>query len=196
MDAVGADKDVATRCRAAGAVTAEEIRRDAAVVLRKSAEPMAGVDTVLSDPATERFVDHALQPAAMDRELRILEARVSAARLAPDLLAAAVHVEQFVCANANGVETRQQPKVGEFLDGVGQGVDADAKFANGVRLLKNLTIDAARMKHQRGRQASNPAADDDRFHNRQTQTCHCANGLSLRTRAASLQRSGRQQNPA
>jgi hypothetical protein len=54
--------------------------------------------------------------------------------------------------------------LGEFLDGVGQGVDADAKLANGIRLLENLAIDAAGVKHERGGEPADASADDDRFH--------------------------------
>ena len=70
VDAVGADQHVAAHAAAVAAVAVEEIRGDAAFVLRERAEPMAGVDAGLAEPRAHRLVDHALQPAAMDRELR------------------------------------------------------------------------------------------------------------------------------
>ena len=110
------------------------------------------------------LVDHGLQAAAMDRELRKFKAGVGAARLAPDLLAAAVHVEQFVGADADLVEFRQQPQFGQLLDGMRQGIDADAELAHRVGLLENLAVDAACMQHQRRGQAADAAADDDGLH--------------------------------
>src|SRR5262245_50977091 len=125
---------------------------------------MPGVNFCFSYAVAHCVMDHGLQPSAMDRELGILKSRIGAARLAPDLLTVAVHVEQFVGADSDGVQAREQPDLGEFLDGVGQGVDADAKLANGIRLLENLAIDAAGMKHERGGEPANPATDNDRLH--------------------------------
>ena len=93
------------------AVAVEEIGGDAALVLRERAEPVAGVDAALAEPRAHRLEDHALQPAAMDRELRHVVAGVEAARLAPDLLAEPVGVDQFVGADADRVEPLQQPEL-------------------------------------------------------------------------------------
>ena len=123
---------------------------------------MPGVNSCF-DAVAHRVMDHGLQASTVDRELRILKPGIGAARLAPDLLAIAVHVEQFVGADPDGVQSREQPDLSEFLDG-GQGVDADAQLANGIRLLENLAIDAAGMKHERGGEPADAAADDDRLH--------------------------------
>ena len=117
-----------------------------------------------AEPRAHGLVDHRLQAAAVDRELRKFEAGVGAARLAPDLLADAVGVEQLVGADADLVEPRQQAEFGQFLDRVRQRVDADAELADGVRLLENLAVDAARVQHQGGGQAPDPAADNDGLH--------------------------------
>src|SRR5205085_1399086 len=96
--------------------------------------------------------------------LRHVVAGVEPARLAPDLLAEAVGVEQFIGADADRIETVEEAELGELLDGVRQGVDADAELAHRVRLLVDLAVDAARMQHQRGGQPADAAADNDGFH--------------------------------
>ena len=106
----------------------------------------------------------ALQPSAMDGELRKLVACVSTTQLAPDFLTEAVGVEEFVGADADHVEPAEQIELGQLLDGVRQGVDADAELADGVGLLVNLARDPARMQHEGGRQAPDPAADDNDLH--------------------------------
>jgi hypothetical protein len=45
-----------------------------------------------------------------------------------------------------------------------QGIDADAKLADLVRLFKNLAIDAPRLQHQGCRQPANSATNDNRLH--------------------------------
>ena len=100
----------------------------------------------------------------MDRELRHVVARVEAARLAPDLLAEAVGVDQFVGADRDRVEPLKQPELLQFLDRVRQRVDADAELAHALGLLEQLAVDAARMQHQSRGETANSAADDDDLH--------------------------------
>src|SRR6185503_20834228 len=114
----------------AGAV--EEIRGDAAVVLREAAQPRAEVEAALAQPRARRLIDHALQPPTMDRELRHVEPGVGPAQLAPDLLPEAVEIEQLVGADRDRVEPLQEPKLLQFPDGVRQRVDADAKLADAI----------------------------------------------------------------
>src|SRR6267143_6112238 len=45
-----------------------------------------------------------------------------------------------------------------------QGVDADAEFADGIRLLEQFAADAAGTQHQRRGKASDTAPDDNRLH--------------------------------
>src|SRR5437763_1372506 len=120
--------------------------------------------TVLAEPRARRLIDHVLQLAAMDRELRHIEARIGAAQLAPDLLPEAVQVEQLVGADRDRVEPLEQAELFQFLDGVRQRVDADAELADGVGLLVHLAVDAARMQHQRGHKSAYSAANDDGLH--------------------------------
>src|SRR5213080_3078673 len=101
MDTIGADQHVAACGQAMRTAAIEEIRRDAAVVLREGAEPRA-----------RRLIDDVLQSAAVDRELRHVETRIGAAQFAPDLLPEAVEVEQLVGADRDGVEPFEQT---EFL---------------------------------------------------------------------------------
>src|SRR5688500_4892733 len=146
----------------AGAV--EEIGGDAAVVLREAAQPRAEVEAALAEPRARRLIDDALEPAAMDRELRHVEAGVGPAQLAPDLLAEAIEIEQLVGADRDRVEPLQEPKLFQLLDGMRQRVDPDAKLADAICLLVHLAIDAARMQHQRGDQPAHASADDDGLH--------------------------------
>src|SRR6185437_10766402 len=110
------------------------------------------------------LVYHRLQSATVDRELRIFETGIGAARLTPDLLADAVHVEKFVGPDSDLVEPRQQPKLRQFLDRMRQRVDADAELPHAVGLLENLAIDPTHMQHKGRRKPANAAANDDGFH--------------------------------
>ena len=74
-------KDVAAHGLDMAARAIEEIRGDAALILGEGAEPAAGVDGIPSQPLLDGAVDHALQPAAMNRELRHVVAGIDAARL-------------------------------------------------------------------------------------------------------------------
>src|SRR5215470_9612093 len=127
MNAVGADQHVGARGRPMRAMAVEEISAHAAFILAKVSEAMAGMDARLAEPSAHRLVNDRLQPATMDGELRHLVAGVGAAQLAPDLLAEAVGVKQLVGSDPHRVETSEQPELAQFLDRMGQRVDADAE---------------------------------------------------------------------
>src|SRR5208282_4981641 len=146
------------------AVAVEEISGHAAVVLRERAEPAAEVNAGFSEPRPHRLVDHALQPAAMNRELRNVITGVDAARLAPDLLTETVGVEQLVGADRDSIQALEQAELGQFLDGVRQRIDADAQLADGVRLLEEFAVDPAGVQHQRRDQPADARACDDHLH--------------------------------
>src|SRR5215216_7774335 len=146
------------------AVAVEEIGMDPGIVLAIGAEPMPGVNAGFAEACPHRLMDHGLQAAAMDGELRHVITRVGATRLTPDLLAEAVGVEQLVGADGDLVEPLQQAKLRQFLDGMRQRIDADAELADRLRLLVNFALDAAGMQHQRRRETADPPSDDDRFH--------------------------------
>src|SRR5438270_12839792 len=99
MNAIAADQDVTADSATVRSVAVEEIGGDPAVVLAEGAETMADVDAAFAEPRPHRLINDALQPAAMDGELRHVVAGVEAARLAPDLLAEAVGVDQLVRAD-------------------------------------------------------------------------------------------------
>ena len=111
-----------------------------------------------------RLQQHAMQLAAMDGELRRVEAGVGAAQFAPHHLAEAVGVDQLARADAGAVQFRQQAECGQFLDRVRQRVDADAEFAQFAHLLEHGASDAGLMQRQRRRQAADPAAHDQHMH--------------------------------
>ena len=164
MDAVGADQNIAARGVAMAAAAIEEIGGDAAIVLRERAEPAIQMDARFTQAGARRLVDDVLQPAAMDGELRNVVAGIEAARLAPDLLAEAIGIDELVGADRDRVEPVEQAEIGKLFDRMRERIDADAKLADRVRLLENLAIDPARMQHQPGHQAADAAACDDDFH--------------------------------
>ena len=164
MDAVGADQDVAARGMGVRAAAVEEIGGDAAFVLGERAEPAAGADGIGTQPLDHGLMDDALQAAAVDRELRHVVAGIQAALLVPDLLAVAGQIEQLMGADRDLVEPVQQADGGKLADRMRQRIDADAEFADRVRLFVKLAVDAAGPQHERGGEAADTTADDDRLH--------------------------------
>ena len=164
MNPVGADQHVAVRGGAMAAGAVEEISGDAGFILTEGAKPMAGVGSRVAEPRANRLVDDALQASAVNRKLRHVITGVEPARLAPDLLAETIGIEQLVGADADLVEPRQKPERGELLDGVRQRVDADPELVNAVGLFEDFAIDAARVQHQRGCEPTNAAAGDEDLH--------------------------------
>ena len=88
-----------------------EPRHNAVAVIGERDQPTAGTHRILAQTIAHRLQQHAMQPAAMDRELRRVEPRVGAAQLAPHHLAEAVGVDQLARADAGTVERRQQSQV-------------------------------------------------------------------------------------
>ena len=144
------------------------------------------MDARLAEAGADRLVNDRLQPTAMDRKLRHLIAGVGAAQLAPDLLPEAVGIEQLVGSDSRRIEAIEQPELGQFLDGMGQRIDADAELANSVRLLINLAVDAAGMQHERGRETADAAADDDDLHRVPTTRTTCENNDSQNRSGATI----------
>jgi hypothetical protein len=84
------------------------MRRDAALILDEAGKLPARADRARPEPFDHGIEDELLQPAPMNRELRHLETCSHAARLAPDDLPDAVHVEQFLGADACSIERWQE----------------------------------------------------------------------------------------
>jgi hypothetical protein len=164
VDAVATHQDVALGGEPLGLGTFPEAGLDAPFRLRERRERMARVHRLAAEPVEHCLVEHALQPAAVDGELRHLVAGVNPARLAPDLLAEAIGVDQLAGADRHLVEPRQQAELGQLGDGVGEHVDADAQLAEAPGGLVDLAADAARLEHQGQRQPADAASDYDHFH--------------------------------
>ena len=164
MDAVGPDKNVTAGGCAMRAVAAEEITSDTAFVLRERAQPMPGVDAGFAKPRAHGLVNHCLQTSTVDRELRIFEAGIGPPGLAPDLLADAVHIEEFVGPNSDLVEFREKAELRKLLDGVWQRVDADTELAHRVGLFEYLAVNSTRLQHEGRREPADAAANDNRLH--------------------------------
>src|SRR5258708_17435571 len=164
MNSIGADQDIAAHGPGVLTCAIEEIRGDAALILDERPKPAARVDRALPQPLFDGAVDHALQPAAMNRKLRHIMAGVDAAGFAPDLLAMAIEIVKHIGTDRDVVELLQQAEAGKFTDRMRQRIDADAKLADGVRLLEQFATNAAGAKHQRGSEAPDSASDDNRLH--------------------------------
>ena len=164
MNPVGADQDIAAHGLGVRTGAVEEVSGDAALVLGEGPEPAAGVNGVMAETLLDGAMDHALQPSAMNRELRNVVAGIDAARFLPDFLSMAIEIIKLAGADRDVIELLQQAKPGEFADRMRQGVDADAEFADGIRLLEQLAADAPCPQHQRGGQAADTAADDNCLH--------------------------------
>ena len=107
MDAVSADQNVTARRLDVRAGAVEEIRGHPALVLREGAEPASGVDGICAEPFLDSAMNHALQAAAMDRELRHVVTGAKAARLAPDFLTVAVEIVQIIGTDRDGIQPIQ-----------------------------------------------------------------------------------------
>ena len=127
------------------AVAVEEIGGDAAFVLAKRAEPMAGVDARLAEPRAHRLVDHA--PAAgrdgWRTAARRSRHRCRAARARSPGRSGWCRTARR-CGSPTASSRSSSPSSGQLLDGVRQRVDADAELADAVGLLVDLAVDAAR----------------------------------------------------
>ncbi len=165
VNAIGANQHFAAHRLAGRAVARiDEMRSDAALVLKKARELQPGADRIRTELPDDGVVDDFLQTAAMNGELRIVEARIEAAFLLPNLLPEAVDVDELLGADRGRVERRQETERGELLDRMRQRVDADADFADFVRLLEDRRLDAAPVQHEREREPANPAACNQDCH--------------------------------
>src|SRR5579859_354463 len=122
------------------------------------------MDGIRAEPLHHGLMDDALQAATVDRELRHVMAGIQPALFVPDLLAVTGQIKQLIGADSDLVEPIQQADGGELADRMRQRVDADAELADGIRLLEELAVDAARPQHERGGEAADTAADDNRLH--------------------------------
>src|SRR5512144_2618127 len=125
---------------------------------------MAGVNVRFPQARAHRVINDALQPPAMDRELRHVVAGIGAARLAPDLLAEAIGVDQLEGPDRHRIEPFEQTKSRQLLDRMRKRVDADAELPNAVGLLVDLAVDAARLQHERTGETTDSAPDDNDLH--------------------------------
>src|SRR5688572_7143420 len=105
-----------------------------------------------------------MQLAAMNADLRCVVAGVEAAQLLPHGLAEAIGVDELARSYAGGIQGRQQAERREFLDGVRQHVDADAKLAQLARLLVDFNLDANVMQRERRSQAADAGAGNNDLH--------------------------------
>lgn len=121
---------------------------------------MTRVNTVGTKSFHDRLIEHALELAAMDAELRDVVAGRDAPRLVPDRLAATGHIDLASRANANAIERGQQAEGGERFDRVRLHVDADAKLAHLRGQLEDLRLDSDLVQCQRRGQPADARSRD------------------------------------
>ena len=164
MDAVGADQGVAVYFDGFAGCAVLEAGDDFIAAFLEFGELAGGVDAGGAEAGEGGFVQHGVQLAAVDGELRRVVAGVGAAEFGPDGLAEAVGVDQFAGADAGAVQRGQQAEGCEFLDRVGERVDSDAEFADFADLLEDFGLDAGLVEGQGCGEAADAAADDEDLH--------------------------------
>jgi len=97
-----------------------------------------------------------------------------AARLAPDHLAEAVGIDEFLRGDAGLRELVAEAELGQFPHRVGLQVDADTTRAHIRRGLEHRAVDAGRMQRERRGQPADAAADDERLHGPVPSAARCA----------------------
>jgi hypothetical protein len=102
----------------------------------------------------------------VNRELRELVTGTQTARLAPDLLAKSVGVNQLVGANGHRIETLEEAEFGKFTNAVRKGVYAHPQLPYRVSLLVNVAFDAPGVKHEARREPADAASHNDNLHGR------------------------------
>src|SRR5262249_15199957 len=79
-------------------------------------------------------------------------------------LPAPAEINELAGADSRFIEGRQQAESRQLLHRMRQEIDADAQFAQLLRLLEDLDIDAGPVEGQRRHQTTNAAADDQELH--------------------------------
>jgi hypothetical protein len=112
-------------------------------------------------------VQHAEQPASVDRDLRPAVTGRQAAGLAPDPLPV-LGVEHILGGgDARCQQVIEQPEFGQLAHRMGQDVDADAQLPDGrCRLVNVHVVDAGIKQGQGQRHATDATARDCDLHNR------------------------------
>jgi len=112
----------------------------------------------------DSLVEQALQPATMDRDLRIRQACAPSARVVPHGKSPIRAIEEMVWCNACPFQHRKHIELIERCGGMGHQVDAHTQFLNRRRLLEHLAVDAVLVQEKRGGQSANTRTYNDRLH--------------------------------
>jgi hypothetical protein len=105
-------------------------------------------------------MEHCLQLAAENAELRHFVSGVAAPQFLPDRLAEAIAVEQLASPDTGAVEFRQETEAREDTDGVRQHVEANAELSQLGRLLEYLWLKSGLVQAEGGGEATDTAAND------------------------------------
>lgn len=123
---------------------------------------MSGPHGGRAKPLKHGLREDALEPAAVNADLRHREAGGYPARPEQDLGPQPVGVAQFSRKEASVAQLGEQPEFGEFPHHVGQQVDADTQLVDGLALLVDNAVDAHVVQPQRrGKSADARANDQD-----------------------------------
>ena len=166
-------------------------------LLVEADQPAAGVDAVGPQPVEHRAMEHALQLAAVDADLRHVVAGVEC-RAVPATPSGRSDCSRSArgCGCRPG-QCRQQAERRQLLDGVRQHVDADAELAHLGGLLEYLGLDAAldasrgRWRGRRYRRQQSGFSCSQDYPSNQLRT-DCSGGQRvLKVRTVEVRRSGR-----
>ena len=131
VDAVTTDEDIRARRLAVSAIhRVREVGRDPGLILDETGKPACRFDRIRSQPFDHRIEQNFLQSTPVNGELRDIVSGAKSARFAPDFLAGLGEVIKFRRPYSDGVEGIEQTQSIEFLDGVGQNIDADTDLAH------------------------------------------------------------------
>ena len=120
-------------------------------------------DAVGAQALAHRGEQHALQVAAVDRELRRVVARPAAGRLGIDELAEPVEERRLARDDREPLQVVEHAERAQLGGGMRQDVDADAERQDLAARLVDPTGDARGVQAERQRQAADAGADDEDF---------------------------------
>ena len=155
MNSIRTDQRVTGDLDALTRVTAVESGDNLAGLLLKTHQPAIGMDARRSQPLKYGAQQHAMELAAMDAELGHRITGIDAAQFLPYGLTEPSGIDELARADAHGIQLGQQAEICEFLYGVRQNIDADAKLAQFARLLIDLGKNAQFVQGKSRRQTAN-----------------------------------------
>src|SRR5262245_26261097 len=164
MDSIRADQRITGDLDALTRVRAVEGGDHPVASILKIHQPAIGMNARRSQPLKYSAQQHAMKPATMDAELRHGVTGIDPTQFLPHGLTEPIDVDELARADAHSIQSGQQAERCEFLYGVRQHIDADAKLTQFERLLVNLCVDAQIVQGKSRRETANTTSSDDYLH--------------------------------